>query len=606
LLRLNDVSDGGDYGNLPPLAALGAEAADLAARVASPPPPHAMAATAAALAMLRATLEQVVSAELPARHRAGLRVIDLAVHGSVASGLALPGSDVDVLVRLADAPPVPATGGLACGDGGGSGNGGGGPWLGTAAAAIGPSLDHSGGVSLFALDDAEFPAWSAADERRRRALAFLQAAAGAVAAAPGVACARLVGGPGRRALLQVDVIGRKQLRLDVSAAFDEDGGDDDETRTAARASDCEGGRECVELRRVRVARESAAAQPMLRPVYFVARLLLRGAGLDAGATGGLGGYALALLVRDFLDASTPPSLSLSSSRLSSAFSGGACRDGVVACVRDAEALGAAILGFLHRHGDRGDVDAAAPGSRGDRLAALMDPVQPGHEVTAGLTKAAAVRRLFSRSRASLLTDMGVGRAENKARNLTIVTRDVHSLGAWHILPSTFYEASRLQTVADAAALEELQDRALTVRPVVLYLHGSGGNRASARRVAAYKSLADILDVNVVAVDYRGFGDSGGRPSEDGLAQDARAAWDYLALERGVAPSQILLLGHSLGAGVAARLAYDLSRDDSGGVAPPRGVVLLSPCASVPDAAFEFRLLGAIPLLRPVTFVSWAR
>ena len=39
-------------------------------------------------------------------------------------------------------------------------------------------------------------------------------------------------------------------------------------------------------------------------------------------------------------------------------------------------------------------------------------------------------------------------------------------------------------------------------------------------------------MNVLAIDYRGFGNSEGSPTEDGLALDARAAWDYLMAHKG--------------------------------------------------------------------------
>jgi len=65
---------------------------------------------------------------------------------------------------------------------------------------------------------------------------------------------------------------------------------------------------------------------------------------------------------------------------------------------------------------------------------------------------------------------------------------------------------------------------------------------------------------VIAIDYRGFGDSQGEPTEDGLALDAKAAWDWL-MERkaaiGVPEAErqrnVLVVGQSLGTGVAVAL-----------------------------------------------------
>ncbi|KAJ3410911.1 hypothetical protein HDV05_003042 [Chytridiales sp. JEL 0842] len=112
-----------------------------------------------------------------------------------------------------------------------------------------------------------------------------------------------------------------------------------------------------------------------------------------------------------------------------------------------------------------------------------------------------------------------------------------------------------------------------------------------------QNLGDIMNVNVLAIDYRGFGNSEGSPSEEGLAKDARAAWDWV-VSHGVPAEQIVLLGHSLGTGVATRLARDLSKE---GI-HPKGLILQAPYVSIPDVAFEFRVFQALPLLAPVAYV----
>ncbi|KAI8847981.1 Alpha/Beta hydrolase protein [Chytridium lagenaria] len=160
-----------------------------------------------------------------------------------------------------------------------------------------------------------------------------------------------------------------------------------------------------------------------------------------------------------------------------------------------------------------------------------------------------------------------GFSPNKAHNLKIRTRDGIHIGAWHILPSSYYRAltrsleiTHPSSKKGAFVTEDLQNQALKDRPVVLYFHGNAGNRAAPNRIETYKNFSEKLNLNVVTIDYRGFGNSEGTPSEDGLALDARAAWDWL-LQRGVPPSNIILVGHSLGTGVATRLARDLSDDN---------------------------------------------
>ncbi|MDR2339630.1 MAG: alpha/beta fold hydrolase [Deltaproteobacteria bacterium] len=89
--------------------------------------------------------------------------------------------------------------------------------------------------------------------------------------------------------------------------------------------------------------------------------------------------------------------------------------------------------------------------------------------------------------------------------------------------------------------------------VVLIFHGNGGNLENmVGRVMTYHKL----DFGVMAVDYRGFGRSEGKPSEENTYQDAITAWDYLVNERGVDPREITIHGFSLGGGVASWLAME--------------------------------------------------
>jgi abhydrolase domain-containing protein 12 len=92
------------------------------------------------------------------------------------------------------------------------------------------------------------------------------------------------------------------------------------------------------------------------------------------------------------------------------------------------------------------------------------------------------------------------------------------------------------------------------------------NRAASFRIQAYKQFT-ALNANVVAIDYRGFGDSHGTPTEEGLYSDARAAYRWIRERQGAILDQstktsmpdIFVAGQSLGSGVAARLTLDLVR-----------------------------------------------
>jgi hypothetical protein len=88
---------------------------------------------------------------------------------------------------------------------------------------------------------------------------------------------------------------------------------------------------------------------------------------------------------------------------------------------------------------------------------------------------------------------------------------------------------------------------------IIFLHGNQGNIASAENV--FRILRG-LGFQILAIDYRGFGNSEGQPSEQGLYEDAHAAFDYLVYKRLVPPDRIVVYGHSLGAAVAIELAAD--------------------------------------------------
>jgi uncharacterized protein len=88
---------------------------------------------------------------------------------------------------------------------------------------------------------------------------------------------------------------------------------------------------------------------------------------------------------------------------------------------------------------------------------------------------------------------------------------------------------------------------------LMICHGNAGNLSEFGRPAHYAALRDV-GLNLLAFDYRGYGESGGTASEQGLYRDADAAYRYLTEERGVPASRIILFGHSLGSAVAIDLA----------------------------------------------------
>ncbi|HEY7298522.1 MAG TPA: alpha/beta fold hydrolase [Xanthobacteraceae bacterium] len=133
----------------------------------------------------------------------------------------------------------------------------------------------------------------------------------------------------------------------------------------------------------------------------------------------------------------------------------------------------------------------------------------------------------------------------EAEEITLHTADGERVIAWHVAPR--------------------HDK-----PVVLYFHGNGG--ALRLRVPRFRVLtAD--GTGLIALSYRGYGGSSGRPSEAGLIADGLAAYEFAGSR--YRADRIVLWGESLGSGVAVALAAQKA---------VWRVVLEAPFASAVDVA----------------------
>ena len=107
----------------------------------------------------------------------------------------------------------------------------------------------------------------------------------------------------------------------------------------------------------------------------------------------------------------------------------------------------------------------------------------------------------------------------------------------------------------------------------LWFHGNGGTIAD--RLDELVLFHHQLGVNILILDYRGYGRSSGRPTEAGVYRDARAALHTLRSRDDVDDSQIVYFGQSLGGAVAVELATQH---------PPLGLILESTFTSGRDMA----------------------
>ena len=107
----------------------------------------------------------------------------------------------------------------------------------------------------------------------------------------------------------------------------------------------------------------------------------------------------------------------------------------------------------------------------------------------------------------------------------------------------------------------------------VWFHGNGGNIG--HRLEDLTLLHTHLGVSIFLFDYRGYGRSEGRASEQGTYRDATGALDYVLSREDVDPEKIVYFGRSLGSAVAVWLATQRS---------PYGLILESPFTSVRDMA----------------------
>ena len=110
--------------------------------------------------------------------------------------------------------------------------------------------------------------------------------------------------------------------------------------------------------------------------------------------------------------------------------------------------------------------------------------------------------------------------------------------------------------------------------VLLFFHGNAGNIS--HRLDSIRLFRN-LGLSVLIIDYRGYGQSGGKITESGTYRDADAAWRYLLEDRGLSASDIVIFGRSLGASVASRLAAQHR---------PLALIVESSFTSIPDIAQE--------------------
>tara|TARA_R100000789_G_scaffold100555_3_gene111489 strand:- start:7693 stop:8583 length:891 start_codon:yes stop_codon:yes gene_type:complete len=177
--------------------------------------------------------------------------------------------------------------------------------------------------------------------------------------------------------------------------------------------------------------------------------------------------------------------------------------------------------------------------------------------------------IYHPTKAATLNAKDWGFTEGRCLPMIFEVEPGYTLHGWHVLPPSHQALNR----------EEQQQELDSERPVIIYYPGNAGHRGY--RADQLKRLSS-LNADIFLIDYRGYAENPGSPSEQAYLHDARFIWDALVEEYQIEPARIILLGESLGGGIATALANQLSQEGTA----PAGLFLQAPFSSLVAIAGE--------------------
>ncbi|KAL2369227.1 hypothetical protein RJZ57_006376 [Blastomyces gilchristii] len=204
-----------------------------------------------------------------------------------------------------------------------------------------------------------------------------------------------------------------------------------------------------------------------------------------------------------------------------------------------------------------------------------------------------------------------GFLKSQVQPFNIRTPDNETLYAWHIIPPQLFKESEAAFLANPSSgpAEDITKttafKLLAQDPnarVVINLHGNAAHLGSGYRPQIYRSFLAASTskhpVHVIAFDYRGFGNSTGSPTEEGLITDALSVLNYLTSPPlSIHPSRIVVAGQSLGTAVAAGVAERYTFGDPSSVPEPlAGVIVFAPFSNVRTVVGSYSAGGIFPPL----------
>ena len=188
-------------------------------------------------------------------------------------------------------------------------------------------------------------------------------------------------------------------------------------------------------------------------------------------------------------------------------------------------------------------------------------------------------------------------AMENAMNVRINVEDDEQIGGWFLQPID-YNGQALPKSDDEQFAESKKDDFLVDRKetVILYLHGNAETRAQYHRRALYR-LFQKMGYHVLAIDYRGYGDSSKKvPNQTSMVKDAHAAFNWLNLNSHQ-DCNIFVWGHSLGTGVTSKLSQELTeKDENEAMEKFKGIFLEAPFNCMTDEVKSFKLSRILNVL----------
>ena len=130
--------------------------------------------------------------------------------------------------------------------------------------------------------------------------------------------------------------------------------------------------------------------------------------------------------------------------------------------------------------------------------------------------------------------------------------------------------------------------------ILLFFHGNAGNIS--HRLESLE-IFTRMGLSVFIIDYRGYGKSEGKPSEQGTYLDAEAAWNYLTTDRNYDPNEIIVFGRSMGGSLGTYVAGKFN---------PAALILESSFTSVPELAGDIYWYFPVKLLSRINYDNLGR